>query len=292
MLVGMNKILAAVSLAGLTMTLVADKLQAQTASTVDTRFGWFNGLDHRSSYGQGAFPEPFLVDDTDLETGELRFDWLHTAAGANHSDNAKAEIEYGIGLMTLELEVPYERDVRDGATTKGFANIDVGARYPFYQFVSPGGALDTTFGAAVELGIPTTSDVSQNTELVPKIFNDTKLGDFTAQTIAGYSMLYGPGSDGGVNTFEHGFTLGYNVSHETLPLPGVQKVIPVFELSGETQLNHDRQTSITGDAGLRLNLKSISGIEPRPGIAFVFPLDRNARDEAHWGIMTSLVFEF
>jgi hypothetical protein len=252
----------------------------------------FNALDHRSSYGQGVFPEPFLLDDSDLETRELRLDWLHTAAGADHNDNAKAELEYGLGLTTLELAVPYERDVAGGQTTQGMANIEVAARHPFYQFVSPSGQFDTTFGAGLELGIPTTSDVSQNTELVPKIFNDTKLGNFTLQSIAGYSMLYGPSPDGGLNTLEYGFTFGYNISRQTLPLPGVEKVIPVFELSGESQLNHDRQTALTGDAGLRLNLKSIGGIQPRPGVVFVFPLNNNSRADAHWGIMTSLVFEF
>jgi hypothetical protein len=288
----MKKISAAVSLAGLTVMLAGGKLLADDLVASDTRYGLFNGLDHRSSYGQDAFPEPFLVDDSDFEDGEFRFDWLHTAAGGNHSDNATAEIEYGFSLLTLELEVPYERDVTDGQITKGMANIDVGARYPFYQFVSGNGLFDTTIGAGVELGIPTTSDVSQNTELVPKMFDDLKIGGFTVQSIFGYSMLFGPGEDGGLNTFEYGFTVGYNISHDTLPLPGVQKVIPVFELSGETALNHDRQTSLTGDAGLRVNLKSLGRIQPRPGVVFVFPMDSTARDEAHWGIMTSLVFEF
>ena len=275
-------------------TFAGGKLLADDPAAPDTRYGFFNGLDHRSSYGQGVFPEPFLVDDSDLETRELRLDWQHTASGSSHSDNAKAEIEYGIGLLTLELEVPYERGVAAGETTDGLANIDVGARYPFYQFVSRHGRFDTTFGAAVEVGIPTTSDVSHNTEFVPKIFNDTKIGNFTVQSIFGYSMLFGPGEDGGVNTFEYGFTFGYDIPHKTLPLPGVEKLIPVFELSGETQLNKAAagQNSLTGGGGLRANLKTIGRIQPRPGILFVFPVDTGARTETHWGIMTSLVFEF
>lgn len=272
----------------------AEKFPADDQAVLDTRYGFLNGLDHRSSYGQGVYPEPFLVDDSDLETGEFRLDWLHTANGSDHSDILHPEIEYGFGLMTLELEVPYERDVAGGQVTDGMANIDVGARYPFYQFVSRNGRLDTTFGAAVEVGIPTTSDVSHNTEFVPKIFNDTKIGNFTMQSIFGYSMLFGPGDDGGVNTFECGFTFGYDIPHKTLPLPGVEKLIPVFELSGETQLNKDAagQNSLTGGVGFRANLKAIGRIQPRPGILFVFPVDNSARTETHWGIMTSLVFEF
>ena len=48
----------------------------------DTRYGLFNGLDHRSWYSQGDFPEPFLVDDTGLEINEARLDWLHTKANS------------------------------------------------------------------------------------------------------------------------------------------------------------------------------------------------------------------
>jgi hypothetical protein len=265
-----------------------------TTNANDTSYGLFNALDHRSSYGQFFFPEPFLVDDSDLEPGEFRLDWLHTRHGSDYTDVVHPEIEYAFGLMTMELEAPYERDVSGGAVTKGFDNVDVGARYPFYQFVSGSQFFDTTFGLGVELGIPTTSDVSHNTELVPKVFSDTRIGNFTAQAILGYSMLYGPGDDGGVNTFEYGFVFGYVFPHDAFPLPGVDRLIPVAELSGETQLNKSDagHNSLTADIGLRVNCKSIGRIQPRPGVVFVFPVDSGSREETHWGIMTSLVFEF
>ena len=101
-----------------------------------TRYGLFNGLDHRSWYNEGNFPEPFLVDDSGLEINEARLDWLHTQAGSQHSDIASAEVEKGFGLMTLELKVPFERDVSPDRTSQGIGNIEVGARHPFYQFVS------------------------------------------------------------------------------------------------------------------------------------------------------------
>jgi hypothetical protein len=263
-------------------------------SAPDTRYGLFNALDHRSSYGLGVYPEPFFVDDSDLETGEFRLDWLHTASGSDHNDNVKAEIEYGVGLATFELEVPYERDVVGGAKTDGMANIDLGARIPIFQAVSKNGFADTTCGFGVEVGIPTGSAVSKNTEFVPKFFNDTKIGNFTVQSIFGYSMLFGPGGDGGVNTFEYGFVFGYDLTRKMLPLPGIEKIIPVAELTGETQLNKGAtgQNNLTADVGLRVNTKAIGRIQPRPGIVFVFPLDNNSRADQHWGIMTSLVFEF
>jgi hypothetical protein len=289
----MKKIIFLVCASSLAV-LVTGKVFADDQAAPDTRYGLFNGLDHRSSYGQGVYPEPFLVDDSDFEDGEFRLDYLHTASGGDHTDIIHPEIEYGFGLLTLELETPYERDVAGGVTTDGMANIDVGARYPFYQFISRNGWFDTTLGAGVEVGIPTGSDVSKNTEVVPKIFDDLKIGDFTVQSIFGYSMLFGPGDDGGVNTFEYGFVFGYDINHKTLPLPGIEKIIPVVELSGETQLNKGAagQNNLTAGVGLRVNTKAIGRIQPRPGILFVFPLDNNSRADQHWGIMTSLVFEF
>ena len=126
------------------VTLRADELvlpspsaePAVAASPAGTRYGLFNWLDSRSEYGQGAFPEPFLVDDSDLEINEARLDWLHTRAGGTTGDLVRAEVEKGFGLVTLELEVPYERDTTAGTTTEGFDNIDLGARCPFFQYVS------------------------------------------------------------------------------------------------------------------------------------------------------------
>ena len=261
----------------------------------DSRYGLFDGLDHRSWYGQGDFPEPFLVDDSGLEINEARLDWVHTKAGAAHSDIVTAEVEKGFGLATVEIEVPYERDGSPDGVAQGFGNIDLGARCPFYQCVSPTRFFDTTLGAAVEVGIPTHTAVSKNTELVPKIFNDTRIGEhFTVQSIFGYSTLFGGGEDGGLQTFEYGFTFGYAIEHNQLPLPGVQRLIPMFELVGETGLNKDEdgQNSLLGNACFRLNLKSIGRVQPRLGLGYIFLINSNARADVHSGVVLSLVFEY
>jgi len=138
----------------------------------DTRYGLFGWLDHRSGYGKGVFPEPFLVDDSDLEVNELRFDWLHTANHSFHDNAFKAEIEKGFGPLTVEVEVPFERISESGKITQGTDNVDVGARVPFYQYVGRDGFVDSTVGVAIEIGIPTHSSLSKNTEIVPKLFND------------------------------------------------------------------------------------------------------------------------
>jgi hypothetical protein len=272
-----------------------DNTAATTATTdVSTRYGIFGLLDHRSSYGQGVFPEPFLIDDSDAEDNELRFDWFHAKAGSARTDREKLEYEKGFGLLTFELEVPYERDASPDGVIQGMDNIDLAVRHPFFQYVSPGGFFDTTFGAAVEVGIPTTSHISKNTELVPKIFNDLRLGSHVSlQSICGYSTLFGPGEDSGLHVFEYGFILGITFEHKELPLPGVKQFIPIFEVSGEKQLNHDEtHNSILANAGFRVNLKPIGGIQPRIGVGYVFPMNQVARDDVHHGIYTSLVFEF
>jgi hypothetical protein len=266
-----------------------------TSQEIGAHYGLFGWLDKRSQYGQGAFPEPFIIDDSDLEVNEARLDFLHAKIGTQHSDIVTAEIEKGFGPVTFEIEIPYESDFADGERTQGFDNIDLGIRTPIFQYVSASGFIDSTFGIAFEAGIPTNSTLSKNAELVPKIFNDLRLGDhFTLQSIFGYSMLVGPGDDGGLQTFEYGFVVGYSIPHKELPLPGILQLIPVFELSGETGLDKASRgdTTLEGNVAMRANLKPIGNIQPRLGLGYVFPIDKGARQDLHWGIITSLVFEY
>ncbi|MDB4793413.1 hypothetical protein OAG63_00090 [Methylacidiphilales bacterium] len=267
-----------------------------TPPPVDTRYGIFDALDKRSVYGQGVFPEPFLVDDSDGESDEGRLDWLHTGGPGNqHTDYIHGEVEKGFGLLTLELETAYERDSSSGEIAEGMDNVDLGARYPFYQWVSRDGDIDNSVGLALEVGIPTHTQISHSTEIVPKIFDDLKFKNFTLQSILGYSTLIGPSSeDGGVQNFEYGFVFGYTIDHDQLAIPGLQQLIPVVELNGARQMNKDDYGSdnLEGDVGFRANLDAIGTVQPRLGIVFVFPVDYGARQDQNWGIDTSLVFEY
>jgi len=286
-------------------TLAASSADASiTPPQVDTRYGLGGALDHRSVYGQGVFPEPFLVDDSDGESDEGRLDWLHTGGPNNqHTDNIHGELEKGFGMLTLELETAYERDENAGQIAEGMDNIDLGARYPFYQYVTKDGFIDTTFGVGLEIGLPTHTQISHNFEFVPKLFNDTKIGNFTIQEIIGYSTLVGDGgsdggsdgeTDGGVQNFEFGTVLGYTIDHDVLAIPGVAQLIPVFEINGARQMNKDAPgtDNVQGDAGIRVNLDPIGDVQPRLGCVFVFPIGWEARQEQSWGIDTSLVFEY
>lgn len=288
-------VLGMLSALALAPALVAQAQTNSQSAAVDTHYGLFNWLDHRSSYGQGVFPEPFLVDDSDLEVNEARLDWAHAKGRGTTSDEFTAEIEKGFGLLTVEAELHFERDVDAGHVSDGIGNIDLGARYPFYQFESENGFIDSTLGAGIEVGIPVHSTVSKNTEFVPKVFNDLRLGNhFTVQTIAGYSMLFGPGEEGGAQAFEYGLDFGYSIPHSQLSIPRVQQLIPMFEVSGETGLNHGEsgRNSVIGLTGFRVNLDTIGRVQPRLGLGFFFPLNGNAHNDVHWGIATSLVFEY
>jgi hypothetical protein len=148
----------------------------------------------------------------------------------------------------------------------------------------------------MEVGVPVGSIIARNTEVVPKIFNDLRVGDhYTLQSILGYSTLIGDSqADGGVQTFEYGFVFGYTITHEQLAIPGLLQFIPVFELSGGTQTNRadHGDNSLLANAGFRANLKAIGPVQPRLGIGYVFPVDYGAHRDVHWGIATSLVFEY
>ena len=274
-----------------------DRALTTTNSPASTgpHYGFLNWLDPRSAYEQEFFPQPLLVDDTGLEDSEAEFGYLHTKANDQHSDTVTAGVQKSFGLLTFELSVPYQREADADDSSKGIGNINLEARYPLYQFVSANGFFDTTLGAAMEAGIPVNSAVSKNTELDPEIFDDLKLGkSFSLQTVLGYDTLLGGGDEGGLQTFEYGIVFSYAIPHHAFPLPGMEQLTPLFELSGETGLNEDEsgQNSLLGSAGFRLDLKPIDWLQPSLGIGYVFPIDSGAREEVHWGIATSLELEF
>ena len=269
------------------------------------RYGPFGLFDHRSLYGKGVYPEPFIVDDSDGEVNEFRVDWSHQGGKGQNTNVVTVELEHGNGLWTLELEVPYEYDtsnVFDPATgtvdhsrVQGFDNINPCARMPLYQFVSEDEAIDTTFGVAIEVGVPSNSPLGKNAEIVPKIFNDTRIGEhFSLQTILGWSFLRGSqASGGGEQHFEYGMVFGWTIPHHELPLPDVQDFIPMLELQGYTLANTHLggQDNLTANLAFRANL---FGRACSQGWASVILCRwiRVRRADFHWGVYTSLVFEF
>ncbi|HET6246625.1 MAG TPA: hypothetical protein VFE47_02915 [Tepidisphaeraceae bacterium] len=266
--------------------------------------GPFGLLDPASKYYRDVFPEPFRVEDTAIDN-ELRFDWEHDEARGARSNIVTAEVQKSFGIVTFEVQSPYaittgggeDDDAADrpsGHHAEGFANVELAGRIPIYQFVSASGLFDNSIGFNLELGVPTNSIFSKNTELAPGIFDDLAIGDhFTLQTLFTFSHLFGS-LQTGRDTFEYGLAFGYAIEDEEFAVPHVERLIPMVEVLGETTLSgYTAGTNVlTGTAGLRAEFKSIGKIQPQLGIGYIFPIDKGGRDQLQWGLFTSLVFEF
>jgi hypothetical protein len=221
---------------------------------------------------------------------------MHSRAGSGQTDIGSVEIQEGFGLLTLEAELPYERIISPGQpSVNGMGSIDLAARYPLYQWVSADQMIDATFGLSMDGELPVDSTVTRNGELDPAVFNALKLGThLTVQTVLGYSTLTGGGDDGGLQTFEYGFSFAWAIPHRELPLPGVAELIPMAELSGERGLNLDEagQDSVLADIGFRAQMKSVGDLHSSIGFAWVIPVDSGGREDLHWGFIVSTIFDF
>ncbi len=289
-------------LIGLSVVQPVEAAEAPPEPSATSRYA-LGLLDQRSRYGSFWFPEPLRAPETDIDR-EIRFDYFH---GENHrfqTDEALFELEYNFGLLTLELGIPYvhEREssfeAASGRTVRGgsdgIGSIELAARHPVFQFVSDDNFFDYTLVGAFEVAVPSGSDISKDSELVPQLYQLFRFGEhFSVQTSIGYSAIIGP-EEGGTNTLEYDVVVGCNLEHEELPLPGVERMIPLFELNGTRGLSHgsNGNNALFGTAGARFNLAPIGAAQPRIGVGYVFPIDQGARDQLDWGIITSLVFEF
>jgi hypothetical protein len=65
-------------------------------------------------------------------------------------------------------------------------------------------------------------------------------------------------------------------------------------LQGDTLSNTHAGGSdeLLGNLAFRANLYSIGRVQPRLGVGYLFPIDQGGRENFHWGVYTSLVFEF
>ena len=253
--------------------------------------GFLSGLlDPRSRYGEYWFPEPLRAPEMDVDR-EFRVDWLHTEKRGKQNDEVVGELEYNVGLLSLELEVPYERE---SGGSSGIGNIELAARHPVYQYVSPEQGFDYTLVGAFELAVPTESKVSQDTELVPQVFQLMRFGEhFSVQTSLGYSIRVGP-VEGGESGLEYSAVFGYALQRDEFRLPGVDTTIPILEFIGEHGLSKADagENTISGTLGARFILPAVGSLQPRLGIGYVFPINHNARNDFKWGVISSLVFEY
>jgi hypothetical protein len=275
-----------------------DKPAATNALTAQSdSFGLFGWLDHRSAYNhEESFPQPLLVDDTSIEEGEIELSYLHTAAGQHQrTDIATAEVQKSFGVFTFELGLPYENFSSSDGTAKGIGDIELNARTPFYQYVSAKGGFDNTLGLGLDIGLPVNSQVSKYAELEPTLFDDIKLGQhLTLQTVLGYDTLIGGGEDSGSADFDYGLVLAYTVRPADFRLPGIKRITPMLEASGELGLNKDEsgQNNLLGDAGVRLDFRPIGEAETSIALGYIFPLTSATHNEVHWGLAANFTIEF
>ncbi len=284
----------------------ADDARIAAPTTADSgasqKFGPFGLLDKRSKYYGDWFPEPLRVEDTTLNN-EFRFDYEHDEAKGTTNNQGSAEVQKAVGIVTLELRVPYvsntspdpEGDPGEHVKSNGVGAIEFAARLPVFQYVSPSYFYDNSIGFSLQVGIPTNPHVSKNTELAPGIFDDLRLGNhFSMQSLISFSTLFGSKPDEGRNSLEYGVAFGYAIEDEELPLPGVERTVPLFELVGETNLDgaNAGHNSLTATVGFRLELKSTGDLQPQLGLGYIFPIDRGGRDDLRWGIIASLTLDF
>ena len=282
-----------------------DNPKSDAATPTDagvSHFGAFGLLDKRSRYYSDWYPEPLRVEDTTVNN-ELRFDYEHDEARGVTDNQGSIELQKSAGLMTFEIRVPYVSDATHGfdgdvgnrVETTGVGVVELGDRLPLFQYVSSSGFFDNTIGVNLEIGIPTDSHVSKNTEIAPGIFDDLRIGEhFSVQSLFSFSSLLGSKPDEGRESFEYGMAFGYAIEDEDLPLPDIERTIPLFELVGETGFDGSAagHNSLTATAGFRLEMKEIDKVQPQLGLGYIFPIDKSGRDDLKWGIIVSLSLEF
>ncbi len=266
------------------------------------KYGLLGLLDHRSVVGTGFYPEPFTVDEGDVDR-EIALSWIHQEGHHAVSDEVTAEVEWSFGQLTLEVEAPYVHEYSntfDAAAGRnvvenadGLGSPSVAIRYPAWEWVSADGNIENAIIPAIEVRFPSNSRVGKESEIVPGIFDLLRIGDHIGiQTHIGYSTLYG-GDENNQQTLEYSTDFSYNLDFHDIPLPPkVIGVSPMFEIAGERPLNKGSHTnSLTGVIGGRINLEPMGGFSPRIGVGYVFPIDKGARDDFSWGAVVSVVFD-
>jgi hypothetical protein len=293
-------VLASFLLPGLAL---ADSDDLATSRNVDS--GWFGTLDSRSKYYTDWFPEPFRVEDTNINN-EIRFDWEHDEAKGSVSDALTLEVQKSVGIFTFELQVPYimktgggalepdDGDPVGGGRTDAFGPVELGFHMPLLQTISKSGAIDNSVGFSLNAGVPTNTAIGKNASISPGMFDDLAIGNhFAVQSLFSFTHTFGTLPTGRA-AFEYGLAFSYAIEDEQFSVPHVERLIPSVELVGETALDgpaagHD---ILTGTVGIRAELKPILGLQPSLGVGYIFPIDSGGRNELRWGIITSLVFEF
>lgn len=267
-----------------------------TSNQSSTRY-FFGLLDTQSSYGKDFFPDPFLGPEFDAET-QYELDYSHGEARGMQDNEVDAGAQWNpVGQLTLSAEFGWasEHQAPDaddpGESAYGFENVDLGIYHPISQFVSKDNLFDFTAVARLDVDIPTRTPVSgSNVQLTPFFGQLIRLGDHVSiETWTGPQFTIAPNQ---INQFIYGASFGYELFEDQLCLPTIEKLIPLFELDGQTPFSGDTTESLFGVAGIDLNFHPIGDAQPTIELGYQFPLDQGARDQLQWGIVTEFLLEF
>src|ERR1700722_17046582 len=120
------------ALSALFLCLLTPLARAQLNSP--TRYGPLNLFDDRTSVGTGFFPEPFLVDEGDVDR-ELELSWVHQEGHGDLSDTVTGEAEFSLGLATFEFGPPSPRQTPpDDGSAAGVGPVEIAVRHPIFQY--------------------------------------------------------------------------------------------------------------------------------------------------------------
>jgi hypothetical protein len=263
---------------------------------------FFGLLDHRSSYGQDFFPDPFIGPEFDSEQ-QIELDYLHSENHGTREDEIDAGFEWNVvGQLTIAGEFGWDsehqpqnigenEDSDDGpANSSGFENVDLAIYHPLFEYVSNSSQFDYTAVARLDVGIPTRTPVSgTDVQLAPYLAQLLRLGAHASlQAWTGSQFTIGPDQH---TQFIYGALLGYELPHGDFPLPLTEKITPLLELDGQTPFSGNAQDALFGAAGVDINFKSTGELHPAIEIGFQFPLDQGARDQLQWGVLAEFRLE-
>jgi hypothetical protein len=264
---------------------------------------FFGLLDHQSSYGKDFFPDPFLGPEFDSEQ-QVELDYLHGEKRGVRNDEIDAGIQWNvIGQLTVAGEFGWDSEHQagiPGGTSgddaekeggSGFENVDLAVYHPVFQNVSQDGLFDYTAAARLDIGVPTRTPVSgDDVQLTPYLGQLLRVGDHVSvEAWTGAQFTIAPRQ---VNQLIYGGLLGYELSHDQLPVPLTERVTPNLEFDGQTPFSGGGQDALFGVGGVDINFKSIGEVQPTLQVGYEFPVDQGARDQLHWGIVAEFLLEF
>src|SRR6266566_2233464 len=196
-----------------------DEREREAALHRRTLFG--GPIDQRSEFGQAWFPETLRAPEMDLEFSEVRLDWFHAEKIGRRADEVKIELEKAFGSLTLEVEVPWVRKDEGNRVDEGVETVEVGLRYPLFQYVSSDAKIDYTAVGVFEFALPTGNALNKDSEISPRLYNLLRVGEhFALQASIGWAKLIGP-ENGGADAIEYGLSLGWVMPQRELHIPKI-----------------------------------------------------------------------